>query len=121
MRVLKRLSIILPLLFALLSFKVSASILVLTGGLINTETSATEAKENSIHHYSESGAKTSFEEFNEEQEEEEEDSESPEQFHLRFHKSILSNENTHTHCELRAVRRKLFMLYQSYKIDCCKF
>jgi len=119
--VLKRLFIILPLLFALLSFKVSASILVLTGGLFNTEAATTEAKANSIHHYSESGAKTSFEEFIEEEEEEEEDSESSEQFHLRFHRSILSNESTHAHCESRAVRRKLFMLYQSYKIDCCKF
>ena len=117
---LKRLSIILPLLIALLSFKVSASILVLTGGLLNTEAAATEAKENSIHHYSESGAKTSFEEFIEE-EEEEEDSESSEQFELRLHRSILSNESTHAHCESRAFRRKLFMLYQSYKIDCCKF
>lgn len=118
---LKRLSIILPLLIALLSFKVSASILVLTGGLLNTEAAATEAKENSIHHYSESGAKTSFEEFIEEEEEEEEDSESSEQFELRLHRSILSNESTHAHCESRAFRRKLFMLYQSYKIDCCKF
>ena len=94
---------------------------MLTGGLINTEAEATEAKENSIHHYSESGAKTTFEEFIEEEEEEEEDSESSEQFHLGFHRSILSNGITQTHCESRAARRKLFMLYQSYKIDCCKF
>jgi len=119
--VFKRLLVILPILFALLSFKVSASILVLTGGLIQSEAASSIAKENSIHHYSESGAKTSFEEFIEQEEEEEEDSESSEQFHLRFHSSILSNENTHAHCESRAVRRKLFMLFQSYKIDCCKF
>jgi hypothetical protein len=118
--VLKRLSIILPLLFALLSFKVSASILVLTGGLINTETSATEAKENSIHHYSENGAKTSFEEFIEEQEEEE-DSESSLSVYFTFYYFNHSEFGLTRQVKCRKVKRKLFMLYQSYKIDCCKF
>jgi len=103
----------------LLSFKVSATVLVLAGCLQNSESAATEAKENSIHHYSESGAKSSFEEFTEE--EEEEDSEPSEQFHVGFLVAILSNESTSSNCKSRAVRRKLFMLYQSYKIDCSKF
>ena len=118
---LKRLTVILPLLLALLSFKVSATVLVLSGGLLNTESAEAEAKENTIHHYSESEAKNSFEEFIEDEDQEEEDSESSEQFHLGFHKIILSNESAHNHRESLAVRRKLFMLYQSYKLDCCKF
>ena len=117
---LKRLTVILPLLIALLSFKVSASILVLTGGPLNTETSATGAKENSIHHYSESGAKTSFEEFIEEQEEEE-DSESSLSVHFTFYYFNHSAFGLTRQIKCRQVKRKLFMLYKSYKIDCCKF
>ena len=116
---LKRLFIILPLLFALLSFKVSASILVLTGGLLNTEAATTEAKANSIHHYSESGAKTSFEEFIEEEEEEEEDSESSNEFLFDFYFASQDVFNKSRHVTCHRVKRKLFLLYKSYKIDCC--
>jgi hypothetical protein len=118
--VLKRLSIILPLLFALLSFKVSATVLVLSGGLLNTESAEAEAKENSIHHYVDSEHSTSLEEFIEEQEEEE-DSESSLSFHFSFyhqnHTAYISTRQN----KCRQVKRKLFMLYKSYKFDCCKF
>jgi hypothetical protein len=118
--VLKRLAIILPLLFALLSFKVSASVLVLTGGLISTESAIAEVKENSIHHWVDSEESNSFEEFIEEQEEEEE-SESFNHVEFNFyslnHKGFFSTRQI----KCRKVKRKLFMLYKSYKIDCCKF
>ena len=117
---LKRLSIILPLLFALLSFKVSATVLVLSGGLLNTESAEAEAKENSIHHYVDSEHSNSFEEFIEEQEEEE-DSDSSLSFHFSFsyqnHTAYISTRQN----SCRQVKRKLFMLYKSYKFDCCKF
>lgn len=117
----KRLAIILPLVFALLSFKVSASVLVFTGSLLGTEASVNQTKENSIHHYSESGTKTSFEEFIEEQEEEEEDSESSPSIQVSFYSFDHSTFGSTRHVKCRKVKRKLFMLYQSYKIDCCKF
>ena len=116
----KRLTIILPLLFALLSFKVSATVLVLSGGLLNTESAEAEAKENSIHHYADSEHSKSFEEFIEEQEEEE-DSESSLSFYFSFyhqnHTAYISTRQN----KCRQVKRKLFILYKSYKIDCCKF
>ncbi|MFA9220579.1 MAG: hypothetical protein ACEQSL_05280 [Sediminibacterium sp.] len=117
---LKRLSIILPLLFALLSFKVSATVLVLTGGLLNTESAEAESKENSIHHYIDSEHSNSFEEFIEEQEEEE-DSESSLNFHLSFYHQNNTAFISTRQIKCRQVKRKLFMLYKSYKIDCCKF
>ena len=94
--------------------------MVLTGGLLNSEASASEAKENSIHHYSESGAKTSFEEFIEEQEEEEE-SESSLAVQVSFYSLNHSAFGLTRQVKCRKVKRKLFLLYQSYKIDCCKF
>lgn len=117
---LKRLSIILPLLFALLSFKVSASVLVLTGGLISTQSSAAESKENAIHHWVDSEESKVFEEFIEE-EEEEEDSESSESLHFSYLFPAHCIYAAPRQIKCRKVKRKLFMLYSSYKIDCCKF
>jgi ABC-type glycerol-3-phosphate transport system substrate-binding protein len=117
--VLKRLSIILPLLFALLSFKVSASVLVLTGGLISTESAAAETKENSIHHWVDSEESNSFEEFIEEQEEE--DSETSFTLDFNFYSLDHQTITTTRQIKCRKVKRKLFILYKSYKIDCCKF
>jgi len=69
--VIKRLSIILPLLFALLSFKVNASILVFTGGVVSTEAQITQKKENAIHHWVDNEEQSNFNEFIEEEEEQE--------------------------------------------------
>ena len=117
---LKRLSIILPLLFALLSFKVNATILVLSGGLLNTESAEAESKENSIHHHGDSQCGNSFEEFiEEEEEEEEEDSESSNEFLFDFYFASQDVFNKSRHVTCHRVKRKLFLLYKSYKIDCC--
>lgn len=93
--------------------------MVLTGGLFNTEAATTEAKANSIHHYSESGAKTSFDEFLEEEEEEEEDSESSSEFHFDYYFASQDVFNKSRYVTCHRVKRKLFLLYKSYKIDCC--
>ena len=118
---LKRLAVILPLLFALLSFKVSASILVLTGGYIQTE--STEDVGKSIRHFTDCEQANIFEEYIEEgeEEEEEDDSEISAGFHFNFYSTECSASNSSHGFVCRNVKRKLFILYQSYKIDCCKF
>ncbi len=94
--------------------------LVLTGGFVSVETNLTEEKENAIHHWSDSEKHSAFEEFIEEQEEEEESDFSMglqfSFFSLR-HTPITSSQQV----KFRKVKRKLFMLYKSYKFDCCKF
>jgi hypothetical protein len=115
--VLKRLAVILPLLFALLSFKVSASILVLTGGYIQTE--STEDVGKSIRHFTDCEQANIFEEYIEEGEEE--DSETSSSVYFSFYQTDRSASNSSQGFVCRNVKRKLFLLYQSYKIDCCKF
>lgn len=92
--------------------------MVLTGGLVSTESSAAQAKENSIHHWVDSEDGRSFKEF---VEEEEEESESSLSFEFQFNSFFFPTANPNRHANCRKVQRKLFMLYQSYKIDCCKF
>ena len=118
---LKRLTVILPLLIALLSFKVSASILVLTGGYIQTE--STENVGKSIRHFTDCEQANIFEEYIEEgeEEEEEEDSETSSSVYFSFYQTDRSASNSSQGFVCRNVKRKLFLLYQSYKIDCCKF
>jgi hypothetical protein len=118
--VIKRLTIILPLLLALLSFKVSASVLVLTGGYVSAETNLSEEKENAIHHWSDNEKKSAFEEFIEEQEEEE-DSEFSIGIQFSFFSTTQTAFSSSRLVKCRKVKRKLFMLYKSYKFDCCKF
>lgn len=120
MRVLKRLFVILPIVFALLSFKVSASVLVLTGGLVSTEVSSLPLKEKSIHQWVDSNTNGAFEEFVEEQEEEE-DSESSLCFQFVYYNTNDEAFSKERQVKCRKVKRKLFLLYKSYKIDCCKF
>jgi len=117
--VIKRLAIILPLLLALLSFKVSASVLVLTGGNVSAETNLSEEKENAIHHWSDSEKQSAFEEFIEEQEEE--DSEFSVSIQFSFFSTTQTAFSSSRQVKCRKVKRKLFMLYKSYKFDCCKF
>ena len=117
---LKRLSVILPLLFALLSFKVSASILVLTGGYVLTE--STEDVGKSIRHFTDSEQANVFEEYIEEgEEEQEDDSETSAGFHFNLYSTECSSANSIPRFVCRNFKRKLFLLYQAYKIDCCKF
>ena len=118
---LKRLSIILPLLFALLSFKVSASILVLTGGFIQTESNTTDEPGKTIRHFTDFEQANIFEEYIEEGEEEEEDSDASSSVYFSFYQTNRSASNSSHGFVCRNVKRKLFLLYQSYKIDCCKF
>lgn len=116
---LKRLTIILPLLLALLSFKVSASVLVLTGNFSSPEFHQNESKGQHFQMWVESDSSDSFEEFIEEEEEPESESVSNIYF-LLFSESKLA---TIPSCSVPFSRqqRKLFILYKSYKIDCCKF
>ncbi|MFM1770958.1 MAG: hypothetical protein RLZZ71_100 [Bacteroidota bacterium] len=119
---LKRLSIILPLLFALLSFKVSASILVLTGGVIQTAYTATDDKGKTVRHFTDFEQANIFEEYIEEgEEEEDEDSETSSSLYFGFYQTNRSESNSSQDFVCRNVKRKLFLLYHSYKIDCCKF
>jgi hypothetical protein len=119
--VLKRLTVILPLLFALLSFKVSASILVLTGGFIQTESNTTDEPGKTIRHFTDFEQANIFEEYIEEGEEEEEDSDASSSVYFSFYQTNRSASNSSHGFVCRNVKRKLFLLYQSYKIDCCKF
>jgi len=121
--VLKRLSIILPLLFALLSFKVSASILVITGGFIQTESLTTDEQGKTVRHFTDFEQANIFEEYIEEgeEEEEEEDSETSSSVYFSFYQTDRSASDSSQGFVCRNVKRKLFLLYQSYKIDCCKF
>lgn len=120
---LKRLTVILPLLFALLSFKVSASILVLTGGFIQTESNTTDEPGKTIRHFTDFEQANIFEEYIEEgeEEEEEEDSDTSSSVYFSFNQTTRSASNSSHGFVCRNVKRKLFLLYQSYKIDCCKF
>ena len=120
---LKRLAVILPLLFALLSFKVSASILVLTGGFIQTESITTDEQGKTVRHFTDFEQANIFEEYIEEgeEEEEEEDSETSSSVYFSFYQTDRSASNSSQGFVCRNVKRKLFLLYQSYKIDCCKF
>ena len=118
---LKRLTVILPLLFALLSFKVSASILVLTGGFIQTESNTTDEPGKTIRHFTDFEQANIFEEYIEEGEEEEEDSDASSSVYFSFYQTNRSASNSSHGFVCRNVKRKLFLLYQSYKIDCCKF
>jgi hypothetical protein len=120
--VLKRLAVILPLLFALLSFKVSASILVLTGGFIQTESITTDEQGKTVRHFTDFEQANIFEEYIEEgEEEEEEDSDTSSSVYFSFYQTNRSASNSSHGFVCRNVKRKLFLLYQSYKIDCCKF
>ena len=119
---LKRLTVILPLLFALLSFKVSASILVLTGGFIQTESNTTDEPGKTIRHFTDFEQANIFEEYIEEgEEEEEEDSDTSSSVYFSFYQTNRSASNSSHGFACPNVKRKLFLLYQSYKIDCCKF
>jgi hypothetical protein len=96
--------------------------LVLSGGLLNTESAEAESKENSIHHHGDGQCGNSFEEFIEEEEEEgEEDSESSNEFLFDFYFASQDEFNKSRHVKCHRVKRKLFMLYKSYKIDCFNF
>lgn len=107
----------------MLSFKVSASVLVFVGSFGSSETNFNQEKERGIHHWSDSEQISFFEEFIEEEEEEEEEEDS--EFSKCYEFSAFSlTQNGFSSSRLfkcRRVERKLFMLYQSYKIDCVKF
>jgi len=109
-------------LFALLSFKVSASILVLTGGFVQTESITTDEQGKTVRHFTDFEQANIFEEYIEEgEEEEEEDSETSSSVYFSFFQTDRSASNSSKGFVCRNVKRKLFLLYQSYKIDCCKF
>ena len=94
--------------------------MVLTGGILGTESNVTDSKGNSIQHWIDSEQSNSLEEFVEEQEE---DDDSESSFVLDFNFYRLNHHSTATNRQIkcRKVKRKLFILYKSYKIDCCKF
>lgn len=115
----KRLIVILPLMFALLSFKVSASVLVLTGNFSAPVIHQAETKGHQFQIWIESEASDTFEEFIEEEDETESDTLNNFYFFL-FSESSLSSSPTEAEPFVRQ-QRKLFILYKSYKIDCCKF